>query len=225
MTSCKNLSPEQIKLTPKMILGAYAAGIFPMSESRDNTGIFWVDPELRGIFPLDGLRISRSLRKKVRQNHYDIRYNTDFTAVIKACAEANENRSETWINNEITHLYTQLFHEGHAHTIECWLNEELVGGLYGLAIKGAFFGESMFSRKPDASKVALVHLVARLTEDGFTLLDTQFVTDHLTRLGAIEIPRDAYHNLLDKALLVNATFNIKGSMKTHQIHVDKLLGN
>ncbi|MBT5939311.1 MAG: leucyl/phenylalanyl-tRNA--protein transferase, partial [Rhodospirillaceae bacterium] len=183
------MSPEQIKLTPEIILRAYAAGIFPMAESRDDTDLFWVDPEMRGIFPLDGLYVSRSLKKRVRQNKFDIRYDFDFNSVIRACADSSDDRHETWINGEIIRLYTRLFQMGHAHTVECWQDDELVGGLYGISLKGAFFGESMFSRKSDASKIALVHLIARLVEDGFTLLDTQFVTEHLTSLGAIEIPR------------------------------------
>jgi leucyl/phenylalanyl-tRNA---protein transferase len=225
LTSSDGISPEQIKLTPEIILRAYAAGIFPMAESRDDADIFWVDPEIRGIFPLDGLHVSRSLKKRIRQNRYEIRYNSDFTRVIRGCAEANEERNETWINSEIIHLYTRLFYKGHAHTVECWQDDELVGGLYGISLKGAFFGESMFSRKSDASKVALVHLIARLIEDGFTLLDTQFVTDHLTSLGAIEIPRDNYLGQLDNALLVDANFNAHGAEETHQAQMEKLLSN
>jgi leucyl/phenylalanyl-tRNA---protein transferase len=222
MTSSDGMSPEQIKLTPEIILRAYAAGIFPMAESRDDTDLFWVDPEMRGIFPLDGLYVSRSLKKRVRQNKFDIRYDFDFNSVIRACADSSDDRHETWINGEIIRLYTRLFQMGHAHTVECWQDDELVGGLYGISLKGAFFGESMFSRKSDASKIALVHLIARLVEDGFTLLDTQFVTEHLTSLGAIEIPRDDYHRQLDNALLVEATFNGQGNAATHQTHIERL---
>ena len=225
MTSLDGISPEQIKLTPEIILRAYAAGIFPMAESHDDDDIFWVDPEMRGVFPLDGLHVSRSLKKSMRKNRFEIKFNTDFNSVIRACAEANEDRHETWINSEITRLYTRLFYMGHAHTVECWQDNELVGGLYGISLRGAFFGESMFSRKSDASKIALVHLIARLIEDGFVLLDTQFVTDHLTSLGAIEIPREQYHAELDNALSIDAHFNRDGLAESHQAHIDRLLGN
>ncbi len=225
MTTSDGMTPEKIKLTPEIILRAYAAGIFPMAESRDDTDLFWVDPEQRGVFPLDGLYISRSLKKRIRQNRFEIRYDSDFTAVIRSCAESNDDRDETWINSEIIQLYTRLFHMGHAHTVECWQDNELVGGLYGISLNGAFFGESMFSRKSDASKIALVHLIARLTEDGFTLLDTQFVTEHLESLGAIEIPRDEYHLQLDDALSVEARFNPKGDDETHQFYIEQLLSN
>ena len=223
MTSSDGRSPEQIKLTPEIILRAYAAGIFPMAESREDRNLFWVDPEMRGILPLDNLYISRSLKKRIRQEIYEIRYNNDFAGVIQGCAESTNDRHETWINSEIIRLYTRLFQKGHAHTVECWQDDELVGGLYGITLQGVFFGESMFSRKSDASKIALVHLVARLVEDGFTLLDTQFVTDHLESLGAIEIPRDQYHEMLDEALLIDATFNAKGPEDMHRAYVDRLL--
>ncbi len=225
MTGFDGISSEQIKLTPEIVLRAYAAGIFPMAESHDDNDLFWVDPEMRGVFPLDALHVSRSLKKRIRQKRFEIRYNTNFTAIIRACAESSEDRHETWINSEIIRLYTRLFYMGHAHTVECWQEDELVGGLYGISLKGAFFGESMFSHKSDASKIALVHLIARLIEDGFTLLDTQFVTEHLSSLGAIEIPRDDYHKLLDSALMVDAHFNPEGSEETHQLHIEKLLGN
>jgi len=223
MTASDGYSPDQIKLTPEIILRAYAAGIFPMAESRDDHELFWVDPEMRGILPLDGLYISRSLKKRLRQQRYEIRYDTDFSGVIQGCAESTIDRNDTWINTEIIHLYSRLFHMGHAHTIECWRDDELVGGLYGITLKGVFFGESMFSRQTDASKIALVHLVARLREDGFVLLDTQFVTDHLTSLGAIEIPRDNYHELLDEALSVEVDFNADGSEEVHWAEIEKLL--
>ena len=223
MTGSNSYTPDQIKLTPEIILRAYAAGIFPMAESRDDHELFWVDPEMRGIFPLDGLYISRSLKKRIRQQRFDIKYDTDFTGVIQGCAESTIDRYDTWINIQIIHLYSRLFQMGHAHTVECWLDDELVGGLYGITLKGVFFGESMFSRQTDASKIALVHLVARLREDGFVLLDTQFVTDHLKSLGAIEIPRDNYHELLDNALTVDADFNTEGSEEVHWAEIEKLL--
>ncbi|MBT7957017.1 MAG: leucyl/phenylalanyl-tRNA--protein transferase [Rhodospirillaceae bacterium] len=223
MTGSDGYTPDQIKLTPEIILRAYAAGIFPMAESRDDHELFWVDPEMRGILPLDGLYISRSLKKRLRQQRYEIRCDTDFSGVIQGCAESTIDRNDTWINTEIIHLYSRLFHMGHAHTVECWRDDELVGGLYGIALKGVFFGESMFSRQTDASKIALVHLVARLRENGFVLLDTQFVTDHLTSLGAIEIPRDNYHQLLDEALSVEADFNADGSAEVHWAEIEKLL--
>ena len=223
MTGSDSYTPDQIKLTPEIILRAYAAGIFPMAESRDDHELFWVDPEMRGILPLDGLYISRSLKKRLRQQRYEIRCDTDFSGVIQGCAESTIDRNDTWINTEIIHLYSRLFHMGHAHTVECWRDDELVGGLYGIALKGVFFGESMFSRQTDASKIALVHLVARLRENGFVLLDTQFVTDHLTSLGAIEIPRDNYHQLLDEALSVEADFNADGSAEDHWAEIEKLL--
>jgi len=223
MTGSNGYSAEQIKLTPEIILRAYAAGIFPMAESRDDNELFWVDPEKRGVFPLDGLYISRSLKKRIRQQRFEIKFDTEFAGVIQGCAESTIDRHDTWINTEIIHLYTRLFHMGHAHTVECWQEGELVGGLYGITLKGVFFGESMFSRQTDASKIALVHLVARLREDGFVLLDTQFVTDHLTSLGAIEIPRDDYHELLDEALTVEADFNAEGSEDVHWAEVEKLL--
>ncbi len=206
MSGSDSLSAEQVKLTPEIVLRAYAAGIFPMAESCDDPDIFWVDPDMRGILPLDGLHISKSLKKKIRQNKFEIRCNTSFDTVVRKCAEFSEDRHETWINSEIIRLYSKLFYKGHVHTVECWRDGKLVGGLYGVALKGAFFGESMFSREPDASKVALVHLVARLKYAGYVLLDTQFVTDHLISLGAIEVPRTEYHTLLDKALDLDIRF-------------------
>lgn len=206
MSGSDSLSADQIKLTPEIVLRAYAAGIFPMAESYDDQDIFWVDPDMRGIIPLDGLRISRSLRKKIRQKRFEIRCNTEFDTVIRGCAEESDDRHETWINGEIIRLYSKLFLKGHVHTVECWRDDEMVGGLYGVSQNGAFFGESMYSREPDASKVALVHLVARLQHAGYVLLDTQFVTDHLLSLGAIEVPRNDYHMLLDKALEIDISF-------------------
>jgi leucyl/phenylalanyl-tRNA--protein transferase len=161
----------------------------------------------------------------VRNNIFEVRYNTDFEAIIKGCSEQSKGRQETWINNEIITLYSQLFKQGFVQTVECWQDDVLVGGLYGISLKGAFFGESMFSYKSNASKIALIHLIARLNEDGFTLLDTQFTTDHLISLGAVEVARSIYLDQLDKALLVNARFNTKGSDLSHQIHIKRLLEN
>jgi len=223
MDKAKSLSPRGIDLTPEIILRAYSAGIFPMAKDRYDDEIFWVDPEIRGIIPLNNPHVSRSLKKRIRNNGFNIRYSTNFNGVISGCAKQTRGREETWINDKIITLYSQLFGEGYVQTVECWLDDVLVGGLYGVSLKGAFFGESMFSLKTDASKVALIHLIARLNEDGFTLLDTQFITDHLTRLGAIEIPRSEYLKRLKKALLVDTKFNICGSQESHQFYVEQLL--
>ena len=197
---------QELELTPEFILRAYAAGIFPMAETRDSAELFWVDPEYRGIIPLDGFHIPRRLKKLVRSRPFDIRIDSDFERVMRECAAADEGRRETWINDEIIALYTGLFRMGHAHSVEAWLEGEMVGGLYGVSLKGAFFGESMFSRVRDASKVALVYLVAILQHGGYSLLDAQFITDHLRQFGALEVPRARYHTYLDKALSHNATF-------------------
>jgi len=193
-----------MQLTPDLLLKAYAIGIFPMAEGRDDPELYWIDPELRGILPLDGFHVPRSLRRTLRRGLFEIRVDTAFRAVVAGCAAATPDRPDSWINDEIRHVYGALFDTGHAHSIECWQGGALVGGLYGVAIGGAFFGESMFSRVEDASKVALVHLMARLEAGGFRLLDTQFVTSHLARFGAIEIPREAYRRRLRAALRVAA---------------------
>ncbi len=193
-------------LNPEILLRAYAVGLFPMAERRDDQTLYWIDPEKRGILPLDGFHIPRRLRRTVRQRVYEIRCDTEFNTVIHACAEPGSNRDETWINDEIVDLYNNLFEMGRAHSVECWRDGTLVGGLYGVALGGAFFGESMFSTERDASKVALVHLVARLRKGEFKLLDTQFVTKHLSQFGAVEIPRGGYRQLLSSALDGKATF-------------------
>jgi leucyl/phenylalanyl-tRNA--protein transferase len=193
-------------ITPQILLKAYAAGIFPMAESAEDNALYWVEPEERGIFPLDGLRISRSLRKRIRQRRFDVRVDTAFNDVIAACAEKAPDRKTTWINQRIKSLYGQLYRMGCCHSVECWRGNRLVGGLYGVRIGGAFFGESMFSREPDASKVALVHLVARLKTGGFHLLDAQFTTPHLESLGARSISRADYHVLLEQAIEADAEF-------------------
>jgi leucyl/phenylalanyl-tRNA--protein transferase len=196
----------RFRLTPEILLKAYMAGIFPMAESADDPELFWVDPERRGILPLDGFHIPRRLRRVVRQGRFTIRVDGDFTGTIAGCAEATDKRPNTWINDEIVRLYTGLHTRGFAHSVECWDGDALVGGLYGVAIGGAFFGESMFSRVADASKVALAHLVARLIRGGYRLLDTQFVTDHLKRFGATEVSRARYRHMLDEALEATAYF-------------------
>ncbi|MBV1706973.1 MAG: leucyl/phenylalanyl-tRNA--protein transferase [Hyphomicrobiales bacterium] len=187
-------------LTPETLLRAYAIGLFPMAESADDPHIFWVEPELRGIFPLDGLQVGRSLARTIRQERFDIRIDHDFDAVIAACAGARPDGHGTWINATIRALFTDLFRQGYVHTVEAWQDGALAGGLYGLALGRAFFGESMFHRVTDASKVALAHLVAHLRADGYELLDAQFLTPHLASLGAIEITRDAYALRLALAL-------------------------
>jgi leucyl/phenylalanyl-tRNA--protein transferase len=197
---------DTLEITPHVLLRAYSIGMFPMADSADDPSIFWVDPEERGIFPLDGLIVSRSLAKLVRSDRFEIRIDHDFEGVIEGCAGGDAERPETWINARIRQLYRDLFQLGFVHTVEAWQDGVLAGGLYGVQIGGAFFGESMFHRARDASKVALVHLVARLKAGGASLLDTQFVTPHLASLGAIEIPRADYHRRLDEALGREADF-------------------
>lgn len=188
------------------VLRAYACGVFPMAEARDDAEVFWVDPDNRGVLPLESFHIPRSLAKTVRREPYQIRIDTDFAAVIDGCAEPAPGRDGTWINSEIRDTYCRLHEEGFAHSVEAWDGPTLVGGLYGLALGAAFFGESMFSRKTDASKIALVHLVARLKAGNFKLLDTQFVTRHLARFGATEINRESYHRRLEAALREKGDF-------------------
>ncbi len=188
------------RITPDLLLRAYASGLFPMADSADDPDLFWVEPELRGVLPLDAFHIPKRLARTVRQAPFEIRFNTAFDAVVSACAESVENRPSTWINSTITELYGALHRLGHAHSVEAWRDGELVGGLYGVSLRRAFFGESMFSRTTDASKVCLVHLVNRLRERGFVLLDTQFTTEHLKRFGAIDVPREDYAEMLAEAL-------------------------
>jgi len=193
-------------LTPALILRAYAEGIFPMAEHRDDDDLFWVSPELRGIIPLDGFHLPRRLARTVKSDRFAVTADVAFADVMRACAEPTPQRAESWINDEILRLYTALHAAGHAHSIECWRDGKLAGGLYGVKLGGAFFGESMFSRERDASKVALVHLVARMIRGGFSLLDTQFLTAHLAHFGAIEIPRANYQILLARAIAHEAEF-------------------
>lgn len=193
-------------LTPELLLHAYAAGIFPMAESAEDPELFWVDPVRRGVLPLDDFHLPRRLRRIIRSDRFEVVCDRDFRAVMTGCAEPSAERPQTWINDEILRLYGALFDQGFAHSVEARIEDNLVGGLYGVALGGAFFGESMFSRVTDASKVALAHLVARLKRGGFRLLDTQFVTDHLKRFGAIEISRAQYRRLLREALETQAYF-------------------
>lgn len=189
-------------LSAELLLHAYSVGVFPMSEHRDDPEIFWVDPKRRGILPLDGFHMSRSLAKEIRRETFEVTANRAFADVVDACAD----RAETWINTEIRNRYVELHALGHAHSIEVWHQDQLVGGVYGVSLGGAFFGESMFSRRTNASKVALAYLVDRLIRAGFVLCDTQFITSHLASLGAKEISRAAYHDLLRSALETEADF-------------------
>ncbi len=195
-----------MELTPDLLLRAYAVGIFPMAESRREDEIHWIDPELRGIIPLAEFHVPKRLRRRVRRNEFRVTADAAFGEVIAGCAEPTADRPDTWINPTIEALYADLADMGFAHSIECWLGTELVGGLYGVALGGAFFGESMFTRVTDASKVALVHLVLRLRLGGFKLLDTQFITPHLAQFGAVEIRREQYRHLLAEAVPVQAQF-------------------
>ena len=193
-------------VTPETLLSAYAMGVFPMAEGRSSGEIHWVDPKKRGIFPLDGFRISRSLARAIGRGDYHVTTDTDFAAVVDACAD----RAETWINAEIRALYLALHHAGYAHALEVRAGNALIGGVYGVTLGAAFFGESMFSRRTDASKIALAWLMHRLRAGGFTLFDTQFLTPHLASLGAVEIPRADYHRRLDAALSAKASFDPPG---------------
>ena len=194
------------KITTEMVLRAYSIGIFPMAETADDPSIHWIEPKRRGIIPLDGLHVSRSLAKLIRSDRFQVAIDTDFQSVIEACATTH---GSTWINLPIRSLFSELFEKGHVHSVEVYEKNQLVGGLYGLALGGAFFGESMFHTVTNASKVALVHLVARLNAGGFCLLDTQFLTPHLATLGAIEIDRLEYKSLLANALSVTAKFPLR----------------
>ena len=182
-------------ISPELLLHGYAIGVFPMAEHRDDPEIFWVDPKRRGVVPLDGFHISRSLARRMRRGGFRVTIDTDFTGVLDGCAD----RAETWINDEIRALYLDLHARGHAHSLEVWEGEALIGGVYGVVLGAAFFGESMFSRRTDASKIALAYLVDRLRQGGFRLFDTQFLTDHLASLGAVEITRAEYHRQLSEA--------------------------
>ncbi len=196
----KDEDPSDPVLTPALMLHAYSIGIFPMAEHRDDPEVFWVDPKRRGVLPLHGFHISRSLARRMRKPDLRATLNADFEAVVDACAD----RSETWINGEIAALYTQLHDLGRAHSIEIWADDALIGGVYGVTLGGAFFGESMFSRARDGSKIALACLTKHLRDAGFALFDTQFITPHLASLGAQEITRAAYHAQLERAIALKA---------------------
>jgi leucyl/phenylalanyl-tRNA--protein transferase len=194
------VSRRQFEITPELMLRAYRAGLFPMAETRRGERLYWLDPELRGVLPLDGFHLPRRLLRTILSGQFQVTANRDFAAAIAGCAAPIPGREDTWINPEIERLFTTLHHQGHAHSVEVWQDGRLVGGLYGVALGGAFFGESMFSRARDASKVALVHLVARLRLGGFTLLDTQFLTGHLAQFGCVELPRAEYKRRLADAV-------------------------
>ncbi len=187
-------------ITVDILLRAYSAGLFPMADSADDPELFWVEPEVRGIIPLNSFHISKSLAKAMRKKPFDIRFNTAFEAVMAGCAAEAPDRPSTWINATIRRLYSELHKIGHAHSVEAWEGKELVGGLYGVSLGAAFFGESMFSRRTNASKICLVHLVERLKASGFVLLDTQFTTEHLKTFGAIDVPKLEYAKMLDVAV-------------------------
>ena len=195
------------EITPQVLLKAYSCGIFPMAESADDPALYWIEPQQRGVLPLDRLHVPQRLLRTVRTTDLTVKIDSDYEAVIDGCAMPRPGRMSTWINARIRTLYRDLFTMGSCHTVEVWNGDELVGGLYGVSLKSAFFGESMFSTQRDASKIALVHLIARLIDGGFTLLDTQFVTDHLRQFGTIELDRAAFQRQLDRALQKEADFD------------------
>jgi leucyl/phenylalanyl-tRNA--protein transferase len=195
-----------LEITPDLLLQAYRIGVFPMGERRDDPKLYWLDPRLRAVLPLDGFHLPRRLARTVRSGHFEVAADTAFPDVLRACAEPRPGHPESWINEPIIGLYTELHRRGHAHSIECRRDGRLVGGLYGVSVGAAFFGESMFSRERDASKVALVHLMARLIKGGFRLLDCQFMTEHLRSFGAVEMPREEFRELLADAVDREATF-------------------
>jgi len=195
-----------LEITPEVLLKAYACGIFPMAESAHDPQLYWIEPQARGVLPLDGVSVPKRLARTIRQDVFEVRVDTDFDGVIDGCAGSKPGRRSTWINDRIRALYGELFRRGQCHTVEAWADGRLVGGLYGVALGGVFFGESMFSTARDASKVALVHLCARLIEGRFALLDTQFVTDHLRQFGTVELEKGEFHRQLELALKVEAHF-------------------
>jgi leucyl/phenylalanyl-tRNA--protein transferase len=199
-------STDSDAITPEILLRAYASGLFPMADDAQADELSWFDPKRRGIFPLDAFNVSKSLAKAIRGGAFDIRVDTDFPGVLAGCAESRPGRETTWINRRIAELYGTLFTRGFVHTVEAWRGDDLVGGLYGVTLGGAFCGESMFHRATDASKICLTYLVARLNRGGFSLLDTQFITPHLASLGAVEIPRNAYHRRLRAAMQIHGDF-------------------
>ena len=195
-----SLDDVMIEITPQVLLKAYACGIFPMAESAEDNALYWIEPERRGILPLDRVHVPRSLARTIMRGGFEVKVDNDFHAVIDGCAAPRAGRRSTWINGRIRALYAELFRLGHCHTVEVWQDGGLIGGLYGVHLGRAFFGESMFSVARDASKIALIYLVARLKYGGFELLDTQFVTEHLARFGAIEVGRAEFQRLLEAAL-------------------------
>ena len=195
-----------IEITPQVLLKAYTCGIFPMAESADDPALYWIEPDMRGIVPLEGFHVPARLARTVRTTPWTVKVDRDFDAVIEGCAEPKQDRARTWINARIRRIYRALFERGNCHTVEVYDGERLVGGLYGVSLGRAFFGESMFHRERDASKIALVHLIARLKIGGYRLLDTQYVTEHLRTFGAVEVPKRRYHRLLEEALTGEADF-------------------
>ncbi|CCE95541.1 leucyl/phenylalanyl-tRNA--protein transferase [Sinorhizobium fredii] len=196
----KGSRSKQPEITPDMLLRAYSIGLFPMADSANDPELFWVEPEIRGVLPLDRFHVSHSLAKRIRKRPFEIRFDTAFEAVIEGCAKPAPGRPTTWINDKIRSLYAALHRMGYAHSVEAWENDRLVGGLYGVSLGAAFFGESMFSLRTDASKICLVHLVERLRARHFQLLDTQFTTEHLKSFGAVDVPKAEYDLLLARAI-------------------------
>jgi leucyl/phenylalanyl-tRNA--protein transferase len=209
-----NRESSFIEITPEVLLKAYACGIFPMAESAEDPALYWIEPEKRGIIPLDRFHVPSRLARTVRSDRFTIAVDRNFDAVLDGCAEPQPGRPRTWINARIRVLYRKLYERRHCHSVEVYAGEDLVGGLYGVSLGSAFFGESMFHRTRDASKIALVHLVARLKAGGFKLLDTQFITDHLRTFGAVEVPQRQYHKLLEAALRGQADFGALGGRES-----------
>jgi leucyl/phenylalanyl-tRNA--protein transferase len=213
-----------IDITPQVLLKAYSCGIFPMAESAEDTALYWIEPQQRGILLLDQVHVPRRLARTIRHGVYEVRIDTNFEAVIEGCATPSPGRRTTWINRKIRNLYRELFEAGYCHTVETWQGGRLVGGLYGVSLEGAFFGESMFSTARDASKVALIYLCARLIHGGFSLLDTQFVTEHLKQFGTMEIDRAEFHSLLEKSLSHTADFSLLPMDASPQLVLDVIEG-
>ena len=201
-----NRENTYIEITPEVLLKAYACGIFPMAESADDPALYWIEPDMRGIIPIEGFHVPQRLERTVRATPFTIFVDRDFDAVVDGCAESKPDRARTWINERIRKIYRSLFDHGHCHSVEVYDGDNLVGGLYGVSLGGAFFGESMFHRARDASKIALVHLVARLRAGGYRLLDTQYITDHLKSFGAVEVPKRRYHKMLEEAIAGDGDF-------------------
>jgi leucyl/phenylalanyl-tRNA--protein transferase len=218
-----NRENTDIEITPEVLLKAYACGIFPMAENADDPALYWIEPDMRGIIPLEGFHVPARLARSVRTTSFTVAVDRDFDAVVDGCAEAKDDRARTWINERIRKIYRSLFDHGHAHSVEVYDGGALVGGLYGVSLGSAFFGESMFHRARDASKIALVHLVARLRAGGFQLLDTQYVTDHLKTFGAVEVPKRRYHKMLEAAIVAHADFATLDT--TRPVSGDEALAN